>query len=157
FWPLGVVCGLVALLFTANLLFRDGEGRDALIAATSRLGARSVATADEAVVPLAGPLVVGVNTFLEQEVETASRRRTLLVARGAGYGAIRQQFPWAELEPDAKGVYWDARWGHSTWDKYDEIVDLANQHGLDVLARLDTSPAWARPANPWPATPPDNL
>jgi hypothetical protein len=47
--------------------------------------------------------------------------------------------------------------GHSTWDKYDEIVDLANQYGLEVLARLDTSPAWARPGNPWPATPPADL
>jgi hypothetical protein len=54
-------------------------------------------------------------------------------------------------------VYWDARWGHSTWDKYDEIVDLAAEYGLDVLARLDTSPAWARPGNGWMATPPADV
>ena len=59
--------------------------------------------------------------------------------------------------PDAKGVYWDARWGQGTWDKYDEIVDLANEYGLDILARLDTSPPWARPGNPWPATPPTDV
>ena len=136
---------------------REGELRDTAIAVWSRVGARAVDTADGAVRGSPAPRPVGVNTFLEHEVEPARRRQAVQMARDAGFGAIRQQFPWAELEPDAKGVYWDARWGHSTWDKYDEIVDLAAEYGLEVLARLDTSPAWARPGNPWPATPPDNL
>ena len=157
---LAVVAGgaLLALaLALAMPLLREGEARDALIAVTSRVGARRVETADAAVARTPDLHPVGVNTFLEHEVEPASRRRALAMAREAGFGAIRQQFPWAELEPDAKGVYWDARWGQSTWDKYDQIVGLAAEYGLDVLARLDTSPAWARPSNPWPATPPENL
>ncbi len=159
-WPLllGLAGGLLLLgALAGTIAFRDGEARDALIAVVSRVGAPQVATADDAVPPAPGLAPVGVNTFLEQEVETASRRRTLEMARAAGFGAIRQQFPWAEIEPDTKGAYWDARWGRSTWDKYDEIVDLANEYGLEVLVRLDTSPAWARPDNPWPATPPADL
>jgi hypothetical protein len=147
---------LLALAAGAQGL-REGEARDTAIALWSRLTARPVHTADDQVVRAPDAGLVGVNTFLEQEVETASRRRALQMARDAGFGAIRQQFPWAEIEPDQKGVYWDARWNVSTWAKYDEIVDLAAEYGLDVLARLDTSPAWARPANPWPATPPPNL
>ena len=154
---LGLVALGALLLVVAAYVFRDADGRDAVIALTSRVGGRAVATADDAVAPAPGLAAVGVNTFLEQEVETASRRRTLAMAREAGFGAIRQQFPWAEIEPDARGVYWDARWGQSSWAKYDEIVDLANEYGLDVLARLDTSPPWARPGNPWPATPPTDV
>jgi hypothetical protein len=155
---LGLAAVLTLLLpIAADFVVRDADVRDAVIALTSRVGGRAVATADEAVAPAPGLAAVGVNTFLEQEVETASRRRTLTMARDAGFGAIRQQFPWAEIEPDARGVYWDARWGQSSWDKYDEIVDLANEYGLDVLARLDTSPPWARPDNPWPATPPTDV
>ena len=133
----------VVLAVSGALLARtwhEGETRDAMVALFSRLGARTVETADAAV-PAAGRQVVGVNTFLEQEVETASRRRSLALAREAGLSAIRQQFPWADLEPDAKGVFWDARWGHSSWDKYDEIVDLAAEYGLEILALHDTSPA----------------
>ncbi|HLH23237.1 MAG TPA: cellulase family glycosylhydrolase [Chloroflexota bacterium] len=149
---------LVLLALAAGLLaLRDGEARDTLIAGWSRLTAPPVYTADDQVAPAPDAGLVGVNTFLEQEVEPASRRRALQMARDAGFGAIRQQFPWAEMEPDAKGVYWDARWDQDSWAKYDEIVDLAAEYGLDVLARLDTSPAWARPGNPSPATPPTNL
>ncbi|HWP28447.1 MAG TPA: cellulase family glycosylhydrolase [Chloroflexota bacterium] len=160
-WLPGVL--LVAALMVAGsgtglvALWRAGEGRDILIALLSRLSARPVETADDAVPPASGLHPVGVNTFLEQEVEPAKRRQAVAMARAAGFGAIRQQFPWAEIEPDAKGVYWDARWGRSTWEKYDEIVALAAEYGLEVLARLDTSPAWARPGNPWPATPPANV
>jgi polysaccharide biosynthesis protein PslG len=154
-----VVAGALGalLLVLAGPALRDGEARDAAIALWSRVGARAVDTRDGAVSwpPEARP--VGVNTFLEQEVEPAKRRLALQMVRDAGFGAIRQQFPWAEIEPDAKGVHWDARWNQSTWDKYDEIVGLAAEYGLEVLARLDTSPGWAHPANPWPATPPDYL
>jgi hypothetical protein len=149
---LAVGATLLLALAAGALALREGEARDTAIAWWSRLTARPVYTADDRVMLVPDAGLVGVNTFLEQEVETASRRRALQMARDAGFGAIRQQFPWAEIEPDQKGVHWDARWNVSSWVKYDEIV-----YGLDVLARLDTSPAWARPGNPWPATPPPNL
>ena len=152
------VGALAALALTlAWPALREGELRDTAIAVWSRVGARAVDTADDMVSGAPAPRPVGVNTFLEHEVEPARRRQAVQMARDAGFGAIRQQFPWDEIEPDAKGVYWDARWGQSTWDKYDEIVGLAAEYGLEVLVRLDTSPEWARPGNPWPATPPADL
>ncbi len=153
----GTAVLVVLALAGGALALRDGELRDAAIAVWSRIGAREVDTADAAVAPAPGAPIVGVNTFLEHEADPASRRRAVEMARDAGFGAIRQQFPWAEVEPDGKGAYWDARWGRSTWEKYDDVVALAAEYGLEVLARLDTSPAWARPGNPWPATPPENL
>jgi hypothetical protein len=67
--------------------------------------------------------------------------------RDAGFTFIRQQFPWADIEIDAKGDFTDRRNAQlgaiSAWDKYDNIVDLAERHGVAVLARLDAPPKWA--------------
>ncbi|HPL30278.1 MAG TPA: cellulase family glycosylhydrolase, partial [Anaerolineae bacterium] len=86
----------------------------------------------------------GVNTFLEQEVEPVKVARSLDLIRAAGFGFIRQEFPWEGLEISAKGDYWDHKWDVSAWQKYDRIVDMANERGLEVIARLDNPPAWAR-------------
>ncbi len=99
---------------------------------------------------------LGVNTFLEQEVDLEKRRRTMEMARNAGFHWLRQQFPWADIEPDEKGVF-VGKFGENTWDKYDQIVALANELGLELIVRLDTSPKWARPGNPHVATPPTDL
>jgi hypothetical protein len=56
-----------------------------------------------------------------------------------------------------KGKYIDRVIFVNTWEVYDSIVDLANEHGLQVIARLDTSPPWARTGNDWMNTPPANL
>jgi len=99
---------------------------------------------------------LGVNTFLEQEADPEKRRRTLEMARDAGFHWVRQQFPWADLEPDEKGRF-VGQFGEDSWAKYDEIVALANELGLELIVRLDTTPKWARPGNAHVATPPDNL
>src|SRR4030042_974773 len=31
------------------------------------------------------------------------------------------------------------------WAKYDKMVDMAAKYGLQIIARLDRPPAWARP------------
>ncbi len=86
----------------------------------------------------------GVNTFLEQEAEPAKVARSLNLIRDAGFCFVRQEFPWEDIEISAKGDYWDHKWGVSAWAKYDRIVDLASQRGLQIIARLDNPPAWAR-------------
>jgi len=86
----------------------------------------------------------GVNTFLEQEVEPAKVARSLDLIREAGFGTIRQEFPWEDIEISAKGDFWDHRWNVSAWAKYDRIVEMANERGIQVIARLDNPPAWAR-------------
>ena len=85
---------------------------------------------------------VGVNTFLEQEVEPTKRQRSLELLRAAGVGWIRQELPWEQVEPVAKGQTTDLS-GESTWQKFDDIVGRAHGVGIDLLLRLDTSPRWA--------------
>jgi hypothetical protein len=90
----------------------------------------------------------GANFFLDREVEAWKQVKTLEMARAAGIGWVKQQFSWEEIEPRRKGEF--------DWAKYDHIVDLASQQGMQIIARLDRPPAWARPANPLPASPPDD-
>lgn len=75
------------------------------------------------------------NFFLEREVEVWKRERTVQMAHDAGIGWARQEFIWAELEPQQ---------GQYDWSKYDDIVDLFRRNNIQVIARLDRPPAWAR-------------
>src|SRR5262249_42448882 len=111
--------GLLLLVVLAGLLvlFRqplwdhlDLETKHRLIAVYSRMTARRVETADN--VPT-NPQVqnrIGVNVFLDQEVNIDDRRRSLEMIRAAGIGWVRQQIPWKDIERDAKGDYWDRKW-----------------------------------------------
>jgi hypothetical protein len=91
----------------------------------------------------ANPL--GVNTFLEQEVEVAKREQSLRMIKEAGFQWIRQPFPWSDIEVHAKGDFEDRRNEphRSAWAKYDTIVDLAEKYGLKIIARLGAPPEWA--------------
>jgi len=88
----------------------------------------------------------GINTFLEQEVEVAKRKRSLRMIRDAGFHWIRQEFPWEDIEIHGKGDFEDRRQKpyRSAWEKYDNIVDLAQEHGIEIIGRLDNPPAWTR-------------
>lgn len=102
-----------------------------------------------------------VNTFLEQEVEEAKIRRSLQMVRDAGFHWIRQQFPWEDIEIHGKGDFEDRRTQpyKSAWEKYDRIVNLAQEYGLEIIARLDNPPAWSRAQGDEIGTfaPPDDL
>ena len=89
----------------------------------------------------------GVNTFLEQEAEEAKRIRSLDLAHDAGLRFIRQELPWEDIEIHAKGDFVDRRndpAGVDAWLKYDHIVEMTNERGLEVIARLSNPPAWSR-------------
>ncbi|MGD8622928.1 MAG: beta-galactosidase [Anaerolineae bacterium] len=92
---------------------------------------------------------LGANFFLAREVEQWKQARTLEMAREAGIVWIKQQFSWEEIEPQRKGEY--------DWAKYDRIVDLAGQHGMEIIARLDRPPDWTRQDNRFKTRPPDDL
>jgi len=96
----------------------------------------------------------GANFFLAREVEPWKRERTVEMAQQAGLGWAKEQFAWAEIEPQRKGEYVELVSGDSSWAKFDQIVDLYRSHGLQVIARLDRAPAWARPPDTRPETPP---
>jgi hypothetical protein len=115
-------------------------------------------TADNVTVDEAGVNPFGVNTFLQQEVEPAKRDRQLQMMADAGFKWIRQQFPWYDIEIAGKGDFQDCRHPPciDAWAKYDNIVDLAGQHGVNIIARLEAPPAWARSA-PGDFAPPANF
>lgn len=96
----------------------------------------------------------GANFFLSREVEPWKRERTVQMAARAGLGWAKQQFAWAEIEPLRKGEFVDPVTGESSWAKFDQVVDLLREHGLQVIARLDRAPAWARLPDTRPETPP---
>lgn len=101
----------------------------------------------------AGMNPFGINTFLEQEADPAVRERSVEMIADAGFGWIRQQFVWQDIEIHGRGDFEDRRNDIDqdgqidvvdAWAKYDHIVDLAEQHGLDIIARLDNPPPWAQ-------------
>ena len=103
----------------------------------------------------------GINTFLEQEAEEAKVRRSLQMIHDAGFRWIRQEFPWEDIEIHGKGDFEDRRTEphRSAWEKYDRIVELAEEYGIEILARLDNPPAWSRAAGDATGTlaPPDDF
>jgi polysaccharide biosynthesis protein PslG len=97
----------------------------------------------------------GVNTFLEQETEAEKVAAKVQMIADMGFGWIRQQFIWEDIEVHGKGDFTDRRNDMDgdgvidpidAWPKYDRIVDLADEHGLRIQARLDNPPDWSRAA-----------
>jgi hypothetical protein len=88
----------------------------------------------------------GVNTFLEQEVDPAKRSQLIQMAREAGFHWLRQEFPWQDIEIHGKGDFEDRRHEpyRSAWEKYDQIVEMAEAEGMELIVRLSTPPAWSR-------------
>jgi hypothetical protein len=109
----------------------------------------------------AGVNPYGINTFLQQEVEPAKREKQVLLLAEAGFHWIRQEFPWYDIEISGKGNFEDCRFPpcHPAWDKYDQIVDLTEAHGLEIIARLSSPPTWTRADGDarGPFAPPDNF
>jgi len=101
----------------------------------------------------AGVNPFGINVFLEQEVEPWKRERTVQMVAEAGFHWLRQEFPWEDIEIHGKGDFVDRRNDLDgdgqpdpvdAWAKYDQIVDLADRYGLEVIARLSNPPPWSR-------------
>ncbi|NDJ53460.1 MAG: cellulase family glycosylhydrolase [Chloroflexi bacterium] len=89
----------------------------------------------------------GINTFLHHEVEVAKREEQVRLIAEAGFHWIRQEFPWEDIEIHGRGDFIDRRNdpdGVDAWIKYDNIVDLAEQYDLEIIARVDNPPAWSR-------------
>jgi hypothetical protein len=103
-------------------------------------------TAPEVPVAHAGVNPFGINVFLEQEVEAWKRERSVAMVAEAGFHWLRQEFPWEDIEIHGKGDFQDRRHEpyRSAWEKYDHIVDLAGQYGLELIVRLSNPPAWTR-------------
>ena len=121
---------------------------------------RGLASPTAVAVPVANTDVnpYGANFFLEWEPEAWKIEKSFQMAREAGIGWVKQQFPWEDIQlnPGPNG-YWDDRLNKSTWEKYDRIVELAGKYNLQIIARLDRPPKWTRQDNSLPQAPPDRL
>jgi polysaccharide biosynthesis protein PslG len=93
--------------------------------------------------PLAEVNPLGAHVFLEREVDPFKKEKTVQMVHDAGVRWMKQEFPWSELE-FRPGVYYDEKNSKSSWAKFDDIVRLAAGQGLQVIARLDRAPDWAR-------------
>jgi hypothetical protein len=79
---------------------------------------------------------MGMHTRLTDEVEETKIARTAQMVREMGAIWMVEYFPWAYMEP-AKGRY---TFGHA-----EAVIEHAYDQGLQVIARLDMVPDWARP------------
>jgi hypothetical protein len=138
-------------------LRQPNELKHRLRAILSSFSAQPIPTDDMRPITHTDEPMLGVNTFFEQEVDESAIRRSMEMIRAAGFRWIRQQFAWYEIERPAKGQYVDSASGRSSWEKYDRIIRLAEEYGLDVLARIDTVPDWARPEGSTFTHPPTDL
>ena len=120
-----------------------------------RFRQRQIDAQDMIPIAYAGLNPYGANTFFEQEVEEWKLRQSMEMLRDAGVRWIRQEIPWDRIEIPQKGQYTNP-YG-STWEHYDRFIDLANEYGLNIVARLDLPPSWAKADNSVPRSPPDNL
>ena len=132
-------------------------GAAAATAVLAACGDSTVRRRQSSSIDLANVWPWGANTFLNLEVESWKRRQTLEMVRDAGIRWIKQHAPWADIETPARGQYFNTAARRSTWDKYDEIVDLADEVGVEIIARIDRAPAWARVNKAHPTTPPTNF
>jgi hypothetical protein len=85
----------------------------------------------------------GVNVFLHKEVEEWKIDQTLRMIAEANIAWVKQEFPWQEIE-FKKGYFHDDKWDKSAWEKFDLIVNIAAKYKLNVIARIDHEPEWAR-------------
>lgn len=76
----------------------------------------------------------GVNVALGQYDESLLAQALEGIAAG-GFHWVRQTFPWSQIEPAP---------GRFHWERWDRIVSAVYAQGLELIAVLDTTPAWAR-------------
>jgi hypothetical protein len=77
----------------------------------------------------------GAQAFLWWRGEVADRDLTLM--KNAGFRWVKQWFAWDDIEGAGRGQY--------DWSIPDRIVSQAEEHGLNLLVRVDREPAWAGP------------
>ncbi len=104
-----------------------------LLGVANRAPANSPAPLAEVVTPRLSP-PLGVTVSLER-YDTAQRTAALDAIAAAGFGWVRQRFPWDAIEPEP---------GAFSWQPWDAIVEDVTQRNLTLVAVLDGSPDWTR-------------
>lgn len=79
---------------------------------------------------------VGVHTRLTDEVEQWKIDKTFQMVREMGASWVVEYFPW---------LYMESRQGWIDWGHSDAVINSAYAQGLNLIARIDSVPEWARP------------
>lgn len=74
----------------------------------------------------------GIQAFLWWRPEVASRDLGLI--NEMGFRWVKQVFAWADIE--------GAKKGHYNWVQADQVVQMTEEAGLKLIARLDRPPGW---------------
>jgi hypothetical protein len=75
-----------------------------------------------------------VHTFIWGQ--PATTERDLKLVTDAGFHWQKSLFQWRDIEPTAKGQF--------NWRESDRVVRASNASGIQIIARLDFEPMWAR-------------
>jgi GH35 family endo-1,4-beta-xylanase len=91
----------------------------------------------------------GIQAFMWWKADIAQRDLALIQAMGFGW--VKQEFSWREIEGIKKG--------ERDWYRPDLIVDMVEDAGLNLVVRLDRQPFWteADPLDLHDNAPPANL
>lgn len=91
----------------------------------------------------------GVQAFMWWRPDLAVRDLQLI--RDMGFGWVKQNFAWRDIETNVKGEY--------DWWKADTIVQQVEEAQLNLIVRLDHQPFWAQadPQTPLNNAPPADL
>ncbi len=76
-----------------------------------------------------------------------SLEKAVSLMKEAGIGWVRVDFLWSDIEPAA---------GEFIFEKYDTVVRLLGENGIQVLGVLNYSAGWASPGGKWNSPPADN-
>lgn len=88
---------------------------------------------DEPVVQRFDSPAYGIQAFMWWKADTA--QRDLKLINDMGFGWVKQEFSWREIEGIQKGA--------RDWYRPDLIVDMVEDAGLNLIIRLDRQPFWA--------------
>jgi polysaccharide biosynthesis protein PslG len=68
--------------------------------------------------------------------QPATTDRDLQLVKDGGFTWVKQNFSWIDIEGAAKGAL--------DWSESDRVVGAIKDYGLDIVARVDKEPEWAR-------------
>ncbi len=100
--------------------------------------------APSGLLPMASP-DYGIQAFLYWRPEVAERDLQLI--NDIKFNWVKQGFSWREIEGAGKGQF--------DWSNADRMMEQIDAHGLNVIARISTQPAWVGGNYP-DLGPPDN-
>jgi len=125
-WTIGLALGLLALATGLGLIVNQGWiERPAPVSPTPTAWPRRRLESPE----------YGMQAFLWWD-EAVAKRDLALIA-DAGFGWVKQQVAWRDVEGITKG--------HYDWYFTDRIVEEVEEAGLKLMFRVDRQPLWALP------------